>query len=405
MRRPLEGVRIVDFCWVGAGSYTTKLLADAGADVIKIESAAKVDGLRLSPPFPGGTAGVNRSGYFADRNTDKRSLTLNMKLPEAQKLARRLIATSDVVTNNFTPGTMAKFGLSWEEVHTFAPHAVYLAMSMQGATGPERDSLGYGHTISALTGVQYLTGIPGRTPCGTGTNFPDHIPNPAHAAFAVLAALRHQRRTGEGQYIDLAQTEATVALLGPYVAQASLSSELILAEGNSHPRHSPHGAYRTAGEDNWLALAVTADEQWVALVDVLMLTDERCAGAWADVQARLEDREEVDAVVADAVGASDVGELVERLTAVGIPCGKVQDASDVVARDPQLTHRGHWIYLDHTEMGRTIYNREPYRFSKSEVRPTRPAPLLGQDTDVILREELGLSSEAIRALRESGVVR
>ena len=200
---PLKGIRVADFCWLGAGSYTTKILGDMGADVIKIESAARLDSLRMAAPYKDGVPGVNRSGYFADRNTSKRSITVDMKHPRALALVRRLIEQSDIIANNFTPGVMEKFGLGYDAVRAMKPDIIYLAMSMQGSQGPERSYLGYGASMVSLTGLHELSGLPDREPAGTGTNYPDHVPNPCHAAFALLAALRHRRRTGQGQLIDL----------------------------------------------------------------------------------------------------------------------------------------------------------------------------------------------------------
>src|SRR5690606_236607 len=204
---PFRNIRIADFTWLGAGSFTTKIFADYGADVNKIESSQRLDALRKSPPYKDRVEGVNRSGYFADRNSSKRSITLNLKSVAGRALAQRIIMESDVVANNFSPGVMDKFGLGYEAVRAIKPDIVYLSMSMQGQAGPESHYLGYGRTMGALTSLHHLAGRPDREPTGTGTNYPDHIPHPAHAALAVLAALRHRRRTGQGQHIDLAQTE------------------------------------------------------------------------------------------------------------------------------------------------------------------------------------------------------
>ena len=177
-RLPLEGIRVADFTWIGAGSFTTKLLADHGADVIKIESHGRMDSLRSSRPYQDGIPGINRSGYFADRNSSKRSVTLDMKTAEGQELARRLIATSDVVANNFTPGTMEKFGLGYEAVREIKQDIVYIAMSMQGASGPEHKYLGYGLTMGALTGLQFLSGLPDREPAEYRHEFLGSHPQP-----------------------------------------------------------------------------------------------------------------------------------------------------------------------------------------------------------------------------------
>ena len=409
----LRELRVADFCWVGAGSFATKILADAGADVIKIESEASLDGLRLAPPFADGVRGVNRSGYFSDRNSSKRSITINLKTAAGRDLARRLIAVSDVVTNNFTPGVMERLGLDWPAVRKINPQVIYLAMSMQGDDGPARDYLGYGITIGALTGFQHLTGTPGRVPIGTNTNYPDHIPNPAHAAFAVLAALRHRRRTGEGQYIDLAQTESTIAVLGPAIIEAALPAG---GEGpgdtgktsdpvaNAHRWRAPHGVYRCAGDDRWLAISVQDDRQWQALRRVLRLDSGTLQPGWDTMAGRHRDGSRIDGLIATAVRDRDVHEVTAALLEAGVPSAPVQDTADVIA-DPQLAWRGHWARPPHAEMGESLYNMPPYRLSATPVTIRSAAPRLGEHTREICRDLLGLTDVEIDALKAGGVLR
>lgn len=400
MRRlPLEGVRVTDFCWIGAGSYTTKLLADLGAEVLKIESANRLDSLRLSPPFKDRVKGVNRSGYFADRNASKRSVTLNLKDPRGLELVRALIRRSDIVSNNFTPGTMERLGLGYEAVRAIRPDVIYLAMSMQGATGPEAYMAGYGLTIGAISGVQYLTGLPGHDPAGTGTNYPDHVPSPGHGAFSVLAALRQRRRTGEGQYIDISQTEATVALFGPTLMDYAVNGREAAPRGNDHLRAAPHGVYPCAGEDRWIAIAVVTDAQWRALADVLKLR----ADEWSLATKRYAERAVVDAAVAAATAHWDGRKLMAALQARGVPAGIVQDAADMF-EDPQLHHRRHWRRLDHPEMGPMAYNSPPFRFASEEIGPHSAAPQLGQHTFEVCRDLLELDGATIAALAKDGVL-
>lgn len=400
---PLKGIMITDFCWVGAGSYTTKMLADQGADVIKIESNAKVDGIRLSAPFAGGKMGVNRSGYFADRNSSKRSCTINMKTEEGQRIARELVVRSDVVANNFTPGVMARFGLSYDDVRQINPRAVYLAMSMQGESGPERDYLGYGLTISAIVGLHGMTALPGQEPVGTGTNYPDHVPNPTHAAFAVLAALRHARRTGRGQMIDMAQTEATISVLGTAMMEYGVNGRDREPIGNRHDRYAPHGVYLCSGDDRWIAIAVTTDDQFRALVDELELDAAAVDRSW-DENVRRREHDALDAAISDRARHLDRDALAERLQAAGIPAGPVQDPRDVVDRDPQLAARGHWVRLDHAEMGRTLYNALPFRLSRTPTEITVPAPMLGEHTVEVCSDVLGMDPDEIQRLIDEEVL-
>jgi benzylsuccinate CoA-transferase BbsF subunit len=402
-RLPVAGVRVTDFTWIGAGSYATKILADFGADVIKIESNRRLDSLRLAAPYKDGVKGVNRSGYFADRNTSKRSMTLDMKHPKALALVMKLIATSDIVANNFTPGVMERFGLDYESVRRAKPDIIYLNMSMNGTTGPERGYLGYGAGMAAITGLQHLTGLPGRVPAGTGTNYPDHVPNPCHAAFAVLAALRHRRRTGEGQFIDIAQTEPTIALLGPAVLDLTVNGRLQQPRGNQHPAAAPHGVYRCKGEDRWIAICAMTDTQWQALRQVLGDPEWAREAGYGSVGGRVAKRVAIDEKLDIETARRDAGELTAALQARGVAAGVVATAADVT-RDPQLEHRGHWVTLDHPEMRRSLYNAPPFRCSRTPVVLSRPAPLLGQHTAEICRELLGLTDAQIAALVEEGAL-
>ena len=403
-RLPLAGIRVTDFTWIGAGSYATKILADFGAEVIKIESSRRIDSLRMAAPYKDRIKGVNRSGYFADRNTNKRSIAIDMKHPKALGLARRLVAQSDVVANNFTPGVMDRFGLGYDAVRAVRPDIIYLAMSMQGSSGPEHRYLGYGASMAALTGLQHLTGLPGREPAGTGTNFPDHVPNPCHAAFAVMAALRHRRRTGEGQYIDIAQTEPTIALLGPTFLDLTVNGRVQQPNGNEHARAAPHGVYPCQGDDRWIAIAIMNDGQWAALADVLGNPEWTRDEALGRSDTRHALRRELDSKLAAATAQWVAEDLMRRLEARGVPAGVVQTAADVVDRDPQLRHRGHWVKLHHPEMGETIYNAPPMRFSRTPVELKRPAPLLGEHTDEICREWLSMSPEQTQRLKDEGVL-
>jgi len=402
-RLPVAGVRVTDFTWIGAGSYATKILADFGADVVKIESNRRLDSLRLAAPYKDGVKGVNRSGYFADRNTSKRSMTLDMKHPKALGLVARLIAQSDIVANNFTPGVMERFGLDYESVRRMKPDIIYLNMSMNGNSGPERGYLGYGAGMAAVTGLQHLTGLPGRIPAGTGTNYPDHVPNPSHAAFAVLAALRHRRRTGEGQFIDIAQTEPTISLLGPAVLDFTVNGRISQPRGNDHPGAAPYGVYRCRGEDRWIAICVMTDVHWRALRQALGEPGWMREAEYEATAGRLTHRRAIDEKLNGETASRVAEELMAALQSRGVPAGVVQTAADVT-RDPQLEHRGHWVKLDHAEMGESLYNAPPFRCSRTPVALSRPAPLLGEHTEEICRELLGLTDAEIAGLREEGAL-
>jgi benzylsuccinate CoA-transferase BbsF subunit len=392
---PLAGVRVADFTWVGAGPFLTKPLADHGADVIKIESRSRMDPVRNMRPFRDGTPGVNRSGYFANRNSSKRSICLDLKDAHGQALALRLIEASDIVANNFTPGTMSRLGLGYEEAQAVRPDVIYLEMPMQGASGPHAGFRGYGLTIGAVGGFLALSGWPDRPPLGTGTNYPDHVPNPLHSAIAVLAALRHRQRTGEGQYIELAQLESTVNIVGPATIAEQLGHEPPNRQGNTDRHAAPHGVYPCLGD--W------TDTQWTRLCDVLdapaWLTDER----FSTLAGRRGHREALDGLITARTAVWRADHLANALATVGIPAAEVSDAADLLA-DDQLRERGHWVSLDHPEMGTSVYDAPPYRLSRTPGCLRSPAPLLGGDTEDVCRGLLGVSESEYADLCKRGVV-
>ena len=390
MKRPLRGIRVIDFSWVGAGSYATKILADLGANVIKIESTKKIDSLRLSPPFAGGESGNNRSGYFADRNTSKRSMLLNLKAEGAADLALQLIAEADIVCNSFSPGVMERLGLGHEAVSKVNPRVVYLSMSMNGNSGPERNARGYGAMMSAVTGFHHLSGIRGEIPVGTGTNYPDHIPNPGHGTFVMLAALRHSRQTGQGQQIDMAQTEAMLATLGPEILDWTVNGHDRNPLGNQEEGFFWQAVLPTRGDDNWISISIPTSDEWSSLLAVL------------DLDPELLPSDHIELVAAAVANLSKYG-LTHDLQSAGVSAAPVLSPPEML-QDPQLEYRKHWRKLSHPEMGETIYSGQPFKFSNSEVQPSTSAPLLGEHTDEICEELLNLTPELISHLRHSGVL-
>jgi benzylsuccinate CoA-transferase BbsF subunit len=406
---PLAGVRVTDFTWLGAGPYTTRTLADHGAEVIRIESGRRMDRLRILPPFRDGErkGSVNRSGYFADRNSNKLAVTINVKDPVGVDLVLQLIAGSDIVTSNFTPGTLEGLGLGYQQAREVKPDIIFLEMGMQGAYGPDASLVGYGQTVSALTGLYHLSGLPGEVPVGTGTNYPDHVPAPAHSAFAVLTALWHRRRTGEGQYIDLSQAETMVSLLGPAVLDYTANGNNALPQGNRADYAAPQGVYPCAGDDRWIAISVVTDDHWTALTGELGAPD--LAASHPDAASRRAGHDALDGKLGALTAGREPFELMRRLQERGVPAAVVHTFGDLVEGDPQLRHRGHFAVLDHPEMGPSIYNAPPYRLrgvADGDVGAImrQPAPLLGQHTREVCSRILGLDDARIDELTEQGVL-
>lgn len=401
--RFLEGIRFADLTWAGAGPFSTKVFADFGAEVIKVESATRVDPVRLGGPFRDGIAGVNRSGYFASRNTGKRSVALNLKSADGLAVVRDLIRTADVVSNNFGPGAMDRLGLGYEECRAIKPDIIHLSMPMYGEDGPLSNLLGVGMTISAVSGMMSLTGYAGGPPIGPGTHFPDHAANPYHAAFAVLAALRHRRRTGRGMKIDLAQVESTINTLGIPVVEHALTGEEPARTGNRSTRHAPHNLFRCRGDDRWCAITVVTDAQWRALAGVIGADALGADPDLATVEGRLRRVDAVEAAVSRWTEDRAADDVMARLQAAGVPAGLVADARSLIEDDAQLRHRGYWQHLDHPEIGTATYTSPPFRIDGERVELTRP-PLLGEHTDAVLAEVLGYGAERIAALRAAGAI-
>lgn len=398
----LKGVRVLDFCWVGAGAFVTRILSDLGAEVIKVESRSHPDNLRLSGPHAPGAAPLEGSGYFATRNTGKKSLALNMQKPEALQIAARLAEKAALVTNNFRPGIMERWGLDYATLSAVNPSLVFLSMPMQGKSGPHADFVGFGSTIAALCGLVEMSGLPGRPPLGTGTHYPDHVPNPGHALVAVLAALWHRRRTGEGQEIELAQIESTINLLGPQIMARSAGLPLPAVAGNHKPGSVPRGVYAGTGEHGWIALEVETDMQWRALAAELGRQDWLGDAQLATVAGRTARQDEIDLDLAHLLVRQDVDDMVARLLAHGVPAARVAHADEVLA-DPRLAGRKYWHELPHREMKMLVTNTPPFKVVGEERVSPRTAPLIGEHTIEIVQELLGMPEQEARRLIEEKV--
>ncbi|ODT78730.1 MAG: hypothetical protein ABS76_22740 [Pelagibacterium sp. SCN 64-44] len=394
----LKGIRFADLTWAGAGPFGTKIFSDFGADVIKIESSVRLDSVRTGGPFKDGKFGINRSGYFASRNTSKKSVTLDVKTQEGRALVFDLIRQSDVVSNNFGPGAMERLGLDYETVREIKPDIIYLSMPMYGDTGPKAKMLGVGMTISAATGFIWGTAYEENDPVGPGTHYPDHAANPYHAAFAVLAALRHRLLTGEGMKIDLSQVESTINFLGSAPVSHAMSGQEPPQIGNGSTEAAPHGLYPCAGEDEWCAITVLDEAQWAGFARLTGTTDQRLSTA----AGRLAHQDEVDGLVTDWTRQRSADEAARALVEAGVPAARVANSRYLVESDPQLAARQYWQRVEHPELGNSLYASPPYRVDGERVELGRP-PLLGEHTHAILRDLLGRDEAEIKRLEDLGV--
>lgn len=402
MTQVLAGLRVLDFCWVGAGALVTQCLALHGAEVIKIESRERPDNLRVAPPFRPGTDGLDASGYFASRNANKKSFALNMRHPAASAVARRLAESCSVVTSNFRPGVMERWGLGYEDMRTAQPSLIYLTMPMQGTTGPNRGYAGFGATIAALAGLTQPSGLPGRIPVGTGTHYPDHVPNPGHALVALLAALVHRNRTGRGGRIELSQFESTVCTVGPAVVRYSVTGEQPSRQGNHVPWAAPHGVYPCQGTDNWIAISARTDAEWQSLAAVLG-AGVHAEDRFATPEGRKQHEEELDALVGGQTARWERWALMRELKEAGLAAAVVETTADIF-EDPVLAGRQYWRTLQHPVMGPVRCASAPHLWNGEPVAPTAAAPLLGEHTEEISKGLLGMTGAEYDELVTGGVL-
>ncbi|MGW3288147.1 CoA transferase [Streptomyces sp. NPDC001002] len=399
----LQGIRVLDLTWVLAGPYCTKILADHGADVIKVESAGRPDPTRFAPFMHlsrGPHTDPNTNGYFNEVNRNKRSIALDTRTDDGIAVLRELIAHSDVLVENFSSTVMKKLGLGYEELTRINPDLVYVSMSGMGHTGPRNGWVSYADTVSASGGLTGLTGWGPDDVVGVIYGHGDIVAG-LQAALATVAALEHREVTGRGQHIDLSQLEAIAAHMGTSL----LGGPAVTPSGNTHPSWSPQGVHRCLGADRWLAVSVRDDTEWAALCEVIgrpdLATDERTRTA----EARREAADLVDTALGEWTRTLSVESAAESLQARGVPAGVVQDGRELVEHDPQLRARGFYVRKEHPVAGAFLHEGVPIRLTRTPGGIREAAPVLGADTDAVLSEVAGFSAERIRGLREAGVLR
>ena len=393
----LEGVKVLEFGAGAAGPLATRYLADHGATVVRVESRVRPDFLRLYG-ITKTQKSLDASPMFAAFNCNKLAITLNMKHPDARAIALRLVQWADVVAENFAPGAMGRWGLGYQELAKEKPDLVMVSTCLHGQTGPERDYPGFGGQGAAISGFNHLTGWPDREPLGPYGTITDSL-SPRFAAAAVMAALWRRARTGQGTYLDLSQVECAIYCLGDVLVEHASTSKTRGREGNASARAVPHGVYRCAGDDRWIAIAVWSDAEWSTLASTLPLAPER---SWDHpLDGRLAQRELVDAAVEAATSTRDRDQLIEELRAAGIEATAVLDLADL-NHDPQLQHRGHFVPMSHPIIEGQNYEALGFRLTDSSPSFTRPGPTLGRDNEEVYKGLLGMSDEEFKNFEASG---
>ena len=398
----LGGLRILDFAWVMAGPYTTRVLADHGATVVKVESQTRLDLVRVLPPFFGGQPGPEASAGFSSINAGKRSLALDLGNPAAREVVLDLVRWADVVIESFSPKAMRKWAFDYLALSRIKPELIMVSTCLFGQSGPLASMAGYGTMGAALGGLVAATGWPDRPPCGPWGPYTDFIA-PRFTVAAILAALDHRRRTGEGQHIDQSQVETALHFLAPHLLDAQVNGRALDRIGNQHPAMAPHGVYRAAGDDEWVALAARDDADWQRLCEVISRRDLAEDPRFASVEGRLRHRDAIDGDIAAWTRSLPGAEVETRLQHAGVPAHVVL-GTEAAAGDPQLLARRHFARVEHRLLGEVPIESSRAELSRTPARVTRAGPTLGQDNDFVLLELLGYSGEQVARLRASGAL-
>lgn len=398
----LVDVKVLDFMWAIAGPAATRVLADYGATVVRVESTTRTDICRTVAPFHELPPEPESAVLFQNVNAGKHLVTLDLATPAGREVALDLARWADVVCESYTAGTMKALGLGYEALRAVNPSIIMLSTCLMGQTGPLATYAGFGNLAAALTGFANLCGWPDRDPAGPFGAYTDYVA-PRFSLAALLAALDHRRRTGEGQLIDVAQAEASLHFLGPAMLDYTVNGRIQGPVGNDDREAAPHGVYPAAGDDRWVAIAVHDDARFAALTGVLgqpaLSTDPR----FATVAARREHRAALDAVIADWTRAQDAQAAEATLQGAGIAAAVVATSADLCA-DPQLVHRGHVQQVTHPTYGTTPIEGSRFRLSRTPALKHEAAPTLGRDNDQVLREILGYDEDRVTELVIAGAL-
>ena len=388
---PLEGIRVCDFTWIVAGPQATRILADMGADVIKVENEAIADALRAVP------------GLHSNFHRNKRSINVNIHHPDGREVVDRLIRCSDIVIENFSTGTLTRMGYPYERMQELNPDVIYISLSGYGQIGRDAMYGTWGPTAQGASGLTAMSRLPGQPPAGWGYSYLDHTGG-FYGAIAALMALWRRSQTGEGQHIDMSQVETGMVLAGLPMIDRQVNDRPYEPIGNRSrwPAVAPHGIYRCAGDDRWIAIAAEDDAQWAALCAVLGL--DAADARFATAEARLDAQDDLDAaieaVTRDRTAEGLAAQLVER----GVPAGVCQTAEDRLEHDAQLADRGFYPSADHPSLGEHRFEGLPMRFGGERPGVRAAGPDLGGDRESVLRDLLGFTDDEIaRMLAEAAI--
>ncbi|MCB1691652.1 MAG: CoA transferase [Pseudomonadales bacterium] len=409
MTSALSGFRICDFTGQLAGAGATRWLATFGAEVIRIEdpvNEGRWDILRGGSPFKDERRGIDLGGAFNNHNPNKLGITLNLRTEKAKEILREIIRESDAVTENFAAGVLEKWGFGYESLKQIKPDIVYVSNCGFGHRGPYSRFKTWGPIVQAVSGLTFSSALPGMPPAGWGYSYMDHTGG-YYMAMAIMLALIHRQRTGEGQWVDLACTDAGLSLNGPALLDWTVNGRAMRTEQGINSNRSqfeamaPHGIYPAAGEDNWVAISCRHDDDWRALA---ALIEEDWCSEFNDASARQGAQDKLDDCMKAWTSRHDKFDLERRLREQAIPAAAVQKPQERIDRDPTTQAFGLWPQTHHTEIGDVRVDGNPVHFSETDWKIDHGAPCLGEHNEKVLTELLGMSVDEVRQLREEGVI-
>jgi benzylsuccinate CoA-transferase BbsF subunit len=373
-----------------------------GAEAIKIESRKRLDHARVTAITTGEKfAEPDKSWVFNNINLNKLGVTLNLSQPKAVELAKRIIEVSDVVAQNMRPGVMDRLGLGYEALREIKPSIIYLSSSAEGATGPQRSYTGYASNFAAIGGLSGITGYPDGWP-GDFRGEIDII-SATTSCFAILAALNHRQRTGQGQHIDLSSSEAVSVLIGDVLLDYTMNNRVQHRQGNRDSFMAPHNCYRCQGEDKWISIAIANDQEWQALCDAMGNPDWAKDRRFSGGLGRHQHQAELDELIETWTMNHTHREAMEILQKAGVAGVPSFSSADLI-NDPHLRERGFWLDVEHPVIGNTTVSAPPWRLSETPIEVRRRAPLIGEHNHYVFGELLGLSSVEIARLEEENVI-
>ena len=397
MSGPLEGVRVLDLSRILSGPFCTMLLADMGAEVVKVERPGQGDPARSMTARVG-----DDSAFFISVNRGKKSITLDVFSEEGRGLFLKLLSQFDVLVENFIPGTLAKAGLSYEQVKAINPRLVYASISGFGQDGPYSQRPALDIIVQAMSGLMSVTGEPGGAPLRPGASLGDSIPG-LFAALGILAALHQRERTGQGQHLDIAMLDSLVTMMENSFSRYFATGETPGALGSRHPGAAPFQAFR--GSDGWFVVAILSDDLalWRRFCEAVGLTQLAADKRFLDNRSRTQHVDSLAAMLQDEFAKAPRSHWLETLGKAGVPCGPVNSIAEV-AQDPQVQHRGMLTAIPHPSVGAWLVANTPFKLSGSQTGPQGPSPALGEHTNEVLQGFLGLTLEEVGRLRAKGVV-